>query len=134
MEKNVFPENHKRALASSLTLIEKLVDELENELLHSKEKVMTKIIVNEEEKIDWQHYEIVIQEIKSYIRNMAAKYNLGPSNFSLSQVINSRKSKMWEVLCDTKSAKMKGLGEFPNDFALEFDNDIDKLLKLIENI
>ena len=48
---NLLPENHKRALASSLTLIEKLVDELENELLHSKEKVMTKIIVNEE-KID----------------------------------------------------------------------------------
>jgi len=42
MKKIVLPENHKRALAFSLTLIENLVDKLEIELLHSKEKVITK--------------------------------------------------------------------------------------------
>jgi hypothetical protein len=99
MKKIVLPENHKRTLAFSLTLIENLVDELEIELLNSKEKITTKIIANKEEKIDLQHYEIVIQEIKKYIRNMAAKYNLGPFNFSLSQIINSRKSEKCVKSC-----------------------------------
>jgi hypothetical protein len=133
MEKIVLPENHKRAVASSMCLIEKLVDELENELLHSKEKVMTKIM-DENKTIDLQHYTLVIQEIKSHVRFMADKYNLSPSYFNLSQVINSRKSKMWEVLCDTKSAKMKGRGKFPKEYVQEFDSDIENLLKLTESI
>lgn len=114
-------------------LIEKLIDELENELLQFNEKIM-KNIVNENETIDLQHYTLIFQEIKSYLRLMVDKYNLPPSHFNLAQVINSRKSKMWEVLCNTKTKQLKGFGEFPIEYAQEFDSDIDNLLKLTESI
>lgn len=134
MKKIPLSDNHKRALFASVFLVEKLVTELEHELSLSNEKVMEKIIIEEEEEEISQHIIFVIREIKSYISFMADKYDLQPSFYDLSQIINSRKSKMWEILCDTKSAKMKSRGEFPKEYAQEFDEDIDQLLKLTESI
>lgn len=123
-------DNHRRAVSASMYLIEKIVGELENELLGSGEKVMTKIPGTS----DMKHYEVIVKEIKSYICYMHDKYDLRPFSFSLSQVVNSRKSKMWEVLCDTKSEKLNNRGKFPSEYAKEFDADIDKLLKLTESL
>ena len=111
-------------------LIEKIVGELENELLGSGDKVMTMIPGTS----DMEHYEVIVKEIKSYIRYMNDKYGLRPSSFSLSQVVNSRKSKMWEVLCDTKSEKLNNRGKFSSEYAQEFNADIEKLLKLTESL
>lgn len=134
MNKITLSDNHKRALGSTMFIVEKLLLELELELNSSDKKVMGKIICEEEDAEKLQHMISVIQEIKSYIKYLADKYSLLPSYYNLSQVVNSRKSKMWEVLCDTKSTKMKGRGVFPNEYAQEFDTDIDKLLILIECI
>ena len=133
MEKIGLSDNHKRAIFSAMFLIEKLTIELENELLHYHQKIMS-TITDLDETVDLQHYATIIEEIKTKVRYMADKYNLKPTSYDLGQIINSRKSKMWEILCDTKSSKLKSRGEFPPEYALEFDADIENLLKLTELI
>ena len=86
------------------------------------------------EPTDLQHYIEIFREIKIQIRYLSDKYELRSTHFNLSQVINSKKAKMWEVLCDSKSMKLKGFGQFPPEYVLEFDSDIEKLLKLTERI
>ncbi len=133
MEKIPLSANHKRSVTSSLYIIENLVDEIENKLIHSQEKSLTEITMNNKSE-NIRHYLIVIRKIKSDISFLKDKYNLQPYRFTFSQIINSRKSKIWEVLCDTKSDKLKRGGDFPQKYAQEFDSDMDKLLELTESI
>jgi len=126
-------DNHKRSVSSSMYLVEKLIDEIEYELHHYHGKVMT-TINDGTESTDLQNFALLVQEIKSYIAFMADKYNLQPTQFNVSQFINSRKSKIWEILSNSKSRSLKGFGEFPPEYAQEFDSDIEKLLKLTERI
>ena len=126
-------DNHKKSVSASMYLVEKLIDEIEYELNHDHGKVMT-TLKDGTESIDLQNFALLVQEIKSYLTFMAEKYNLQPTQFNLSQLINSRKSKMWEILSNTKSRSLKGFGEFPPEYAQEFDSDIEKLLKLTERI
>lgn len=133
MDKVILSENHKRAVTSAMYLVEKLVVELEDELLHHNEKVMMKIS-NEGKITDEQHYITIINNIKSGICKMADKYNLTPTYSGYNQIINSKKTKIWEILENTKSKKLKGYGEFPKELAQEFDLDIENLLILTEDI
>ena len=132
MKRITLSENHSRALRASVYVVEKLITELEQELTCADDRTMEKIITDDDETM--KRMISVIQEIKSYIRYMAEKYALHPSSYSLSQIVNSRKTKIWEVLCDTKSAKMRSRGVFPKEYAQEFDADIEGLLKLTESI
>ncbi len=52
----------------------------------------------------------------------------------IDRIIDAKKTSMWIILCDTTSKGLKGYGEFPKEYAQEFDSDIDKLQKLIANI
>jgi len=53
---------------------------------------------------------------------------------SLHRTINAKKTKIWEVLSDSKSRKMKGFGVFPTGIAKEYDRDIDELMAIASNI
>lgn len=133
MDKIKLSDNHKRSVSASMFLVEKLIDEIEYELHHYHEKVM--ISINDgTESADLQYFALLVQEIKSYIRFMVDKYDLQPTQYNFSQIINSRKSKMWEILSNTQSKSLKGFGEFPPEYAKEFDSDIENLLKLTESI
>ncbi len=133
MEKITLSDNHKRVLESSIYLIEKLSLELEQELNDSNNKIMNNVINDEDEKKNY-HINLLIQGIKAEINLITIKYNLKPVSHNLSQFVNSRKAKMWEILCDTKSEKLKGWGNFPKKYSKELDSDVDKLLKLVESI
>ncbi|MCF6182615.1 hypothetical protein [Lutibacter sp.] len=133
MKKIALSDNHKRVLESSIYLIEKLSLELEQELNGSNNKIMNNVINDEDEKKIY-HINLLIQEIKAEINFITIKYNLKPVSHNLSQFIDSRKAKMWEILCDTKPEKLKGWGNFPKKYSKELDSDVDKLLKLVESI
>ncbi len=107
--------------------------ELEQQLKSSEDAVMYKITNNLEYK-DIQSVISDIEKIKACIRDLVAKYKLKPTEVFLSQIINAKKTGMWEILCDTTSKNLKGFGKFPEEYAREFDSDIDVLQKLIAGI
>jgi hypothetical protein len=132
MENISLSENHRRSVSASLYLIEKMINELEQELLFPHEMALYKVVRNSKMP-DVQHYESVIGEIKSNIRELSDKYKLNTTEIHISQIINSKKSVMWEILCDTTSKRLKGYGEFPKENAEEFDN-LEVLQELIRKI
>ena len=126
-------ENHKRSLSATLHTVEKSILELEQELLQPTVKV-TQVETDMPEGEALLHYTNVIMEIKSMVRQLTTKYDLHPREFQFSQLINSKKSVMWQILEDESSQRLKRYGDFPKEHAAEFDADIQKLLKLVESI
>jgi hypothetical protein len=53
---------------------------------------------------------------------------------TLQRVINAKRTKIWEILTDTLSRKIKGYGTFPKKYAEEYDKDINRLLEIINKI
>jgi hypothetical protein len=75
-----------------------------------------------------------IKEAKDYICELADKYGTSKENLSLQRVINAKRTKMWEILADTLSRKIKGYGTFPKKYVDEYDSDINKLIEITNRI
>jgi ABC-type arginine transport system ATPase subunit len=75
-----------------------------------------------------------IAKARRILGQLFIKYGLYKHTTLISRFIDSRKSGIWEILCDTSSKRLKGYGEFPSENIKEFDNDINTLQKLIEKI
>jgi len=126
-------ENHKRAFWSTVYIIEKLVTELEHELQHPVQRIL---IQTTRDYPDGYSSQLLsrIQEIKSCLASLASKYNLKEEENSLHQLVESKKSVMWEVLHDTAPGKLKRYGTFPAEHAPEFEADLNRLMMMIENL
>lgn len=124
------PSNHLRSVSASIYLIEKTIDELE-ELFNASKKHITYEIVNDIEDSEREQVLKNIQKIRAFIEKLMQKYQLNREVTYLSRVLNARKSRMWEILGDTTSKRMKGYGNLPEKEAAVLDNDIVVLTKLI---
>ena len=133
MEKINLKPNHQRSVSSSIRLVENMVDEIERQVLHPSGLLLTRIDHADFAK-DIEHIKSVTGEIRNYILYLFEKYNLKPSELKLNRIVNARKSSMWTILCDTTSGKLKGYGDFPEEYTEEFDSDIDRLQQLISKI
>jgi hypothetical protein len=130
MAKLKLSASRKRSLAASLIIIEKLVDELEMESVVGSKRSMKSIQIEKDWDMDAAQKRL--NDIREKIAFLADKYEIKPSIFSWQQLLQSRKSKMWEVLSNSKSERLKGFGEFKASDAHEYDRDIESLLKLCE--
>lgn len=133
MEKIKLGTNHKRSVSSSIRLIEKMVWEIEREINAKDEKILT-VINRKISEAEVQYFQTLLGKIKTYIQYLADKYDLQVSELYLERLINSKKSSMWVILSDTASNKLRGYGEFPKEFSMEFDKDIERLKELISRI
>jgi len=133
MERINLSDNHRRSLSSAIYLVEKIAVEIENELCNPTDLVMTKI-VRDKTVAELERMQDVLVEVKAYIEYMAIKYNLKSKDLDLNNVLRAQKSKMWEILCDSNSKGLRGYGKFPDEYADEFDKDIDDLQDLIKKI
>ncbi len=124
-------ENHIRSLKASLLLVERFIKEIEDELTTTSFNILEKCDGNSSIKKDFKEQ---IFEIRKYLQFLVNKYQIEPNTYTINQMINSRKAKMWEVLSDTTSTKLKSGGEFPAEIAQEFDAEIGYLLELIEKL
>ena len=52
----------------------------------------------------------------------------------LQRIIDVKKTKIWEILCDSKATKLKGYGDFPHRLIREYDIDIDELMAIADKI
>ncbi|HBB91040.1 MAG TPA: hypothetical protein DC042_04830 [Bacteroidales bacterium] len=133
MEPIELDSNHKRVLSGTIYLIEKLVNELEQELFSPPETIMVKKTgIPDTESQD--RCLAVIGEVKAMIGNFSVKYGLEQEQFELQQLINAKKAVMWEMLHETESRHLAKYGVFPAEIVGEFDADIRKLLKLVEKL
>ncbi|MCE1201404.1 MAG: hypothetical protein LWX09_04805 [Bacteroidia bacterium] len=133
MEKIILPDNHRRSLSSSLYIVEKLLDEIEQALTHPDDGFMYKMEVDVPEHA----YRSTIENIalaKQMIEHLHKKYELSAQHSMMSRFIDSRKSKIWEILSGTNARGMKGYGPFPKEYAQEFDNDIKRLQEMVNKV
>lgn len=132
-KKIILGENHRRSLTSSLTIVEQLLIEIEDSLIN-KPKVCCNELVNDVSNENIIHDLEVINAAREQICNLAAKYSINRRKQSLQRVLDAKKTKIWEVLCNSKAKRQRGFGEFPKELVQEYDNDIDSLLTIAERI
>jgi len=126
-------ENHRRSLSSALMIVEQMLSEIRESLTINNEYCCFELEndISEEDKI---HNLQIVDKALGQICKLSEVYETEKHKQSLRRIINAKKTKVWEVLCDMKSRKQKGFGEFPKDLVLEYDNNIDGLLAIINEI
>lgn len=126
------PANHRRAFSSTLYLIEKMLVEIEDLFAPNSEK-MVEIM---QDISDQKKATLVkeIQEIKSEIERLNERYNLNKQQLSESHFVNSRITKIWELLHDSSVKRMNAYGYFPEDLRVGYEADVQRLLKLVEKL
>jgi len=126
-------ENHTRSLSSSLIVVEKSLLELEDMLLKQTDSCCN-VLVKDIDDETLANNIASIQEAKKCICELAEKYGTSKENLNLQRVINAKRTKIWEILTDTLSRKIKGYGTFPKKYAEEFDSDINRLIEITNRI
>jgi len=126
-------ENHTRSLSSSLIVVEKSLLELEDMLLKQANGCCN-VLVKDIDDETLAYNITAIHEAKKCICELAEKYGPSIEKMNLQRVINAKRTKIWEILTDTLSRKIKGYGTFPKKYAEEYDSDINRLLEIINKI
>lgn len=131
--KTKLTENHRRSLTSALMMVEQMMIEMKDALLISYDACCLEIEKDISEKDKNYDLEIINKALEQ-ICKLADKYETEKRKQSLKRIVNAKKTKSWEILCDMKSRKQKGFGEFPKELIKEYDSDIEELLIIIEKI
>jgi hypothetical protein len=127
------PANHLRSISVSMQLIEKSVDELKRLFTYNSNGHSYSIVNDlEEEKINYI-LEITGQ-IKNKVKEFDEKYHFNKEVLYLSRTFNAIRAKLWEIICDTNSNRMKGYGKLEEETAMELDADTSQLLLMIERL
>ena len=129
----VLPDNHRRALTSRLYIIEKQIDDI-SALMHNSISSFCYKIENDIPIDTINANQKIIDEVKQHISGLVEKYKIQKDIQSKQRIISTKKSLIWEILCDSDSNKLKAYGDFPEKHKKQFDSDIEKLLKLTEKI
>jgi len=134
MEHIPLSENHRRSISAAILMIEKLILEIETLLVHPAIGSMYNVIEDIETKGEFDQSIKLIEEIKAYVSILKEKYQLTPDTTRLRWFIEVRKTKIWEILGNIRSGKMKRYGAFPAEYVSEFDQDMRKLQALTERL
>ena len=134
MKKEIpLPDNHNRSLSSSLYLIEKLLCEMEKAILGQDDSCCSETIKDIDNAAIADDL-AAIKEARTYICIMVEKYNTSKKSQRLQRIIDAKRTKIWEILNDSMSKKLKGYGTFPLKYAKEYDTDIAKLIEITNKI
>jgi len=134
MEHIPLSENHRRSISAAILMIEKLILEIETLLVHPAIGSMYNVIEDIETKGEYDQTIKLIEDIKAYVSILKEKYQLTPDTTRLRWFIEVRKTKIWEILGNIRSGKMKRYGAFPAEYVSEFDQDMRKLQTLTERL
>jgi len=127
------PDNYLRSVSASIYLVEKNLDTLEQMLISEKNHTTYKI-VNDIGAYKTQHLLDVISQSRQIISNLQEKYDLKKEETYLSRILAAYKSRVWEMLSDTKSKRMKGYGELQHEQAVILDKDMENLLEVVSKL
>jgi hypothetical protein len=125
--------NHRRSLTSALVIVEQMLLEIK-ELLSTNSVLCCSEMQDDIRNEDRNQNLEEIDKALVQICKLAERYKTEKYHQSLKRAINAKKTKIWEILCDMKSRRQKGFGEFPKELVKEYDNNIDELLTIIDKI
>ena len=123
----------KRAIWSSLSIVEELLLELEN-LVQDEEDL---IFIEIKNTINSEKREIIkkeIEEIRDSLKDIKKTLNLKKDSIDNTNLILSKCAKLWEILCDSETKKLKGYGTPPENLSDYLDPIIYKIIHKIEFI
>ena len=134
MKKEItLPDNHRRALSSSLYLVEKLLTGMEEVILDQNDTCCSEVLKDIDNPAIAKNLS-AIREAKKYICSLVEKYDTTKKTQRLQRIIDAKRTKVWEILNDSFSKKLKGYGSFPQKYANEYDTDISKLIEITNKI
>jgi hypothetical protein len=129
----ILTENHKRSLSSTLMVVEQLLFELRDVINNTNQKCCYEL--NKDIDCELLEHNIkIISEARELVCSLKEKYSTDKTTQSLKRIVDAKKTKIWETLHNSKSRRMKGFGEFPQKLVKEYDNDLDQLMSITENI
>jgi len=124
------PPNQHRHLTSVLRIIERSLDEIERNVLRPVAGNTTRT-EQDMSPDELESVRKVIEMGKEKICYLVEKYQIHPEIVHTNRFLNSRKAKIWEVLVDSLTNKLKGYGAFPEKYREEYDRDIGELDQLL---
>jgi hypothetical protein len=133
MEKIILTDNHKRSFSSTLQVVEQLLTEIKDQMAISDQKCCYEI-KNDLDTLQVENNLKVIETALLKICSLKDKYDTDKKIQSLRRVVDTKKTKIWETLHNSKSRRMKGYGEFAQKTVKEYDKDIDELMRITEEI
>jgi hypothetical protein len=132
-DKLILTDNHKRSFSSTLQVVEQLLTEIKDQMVNSDHKCCYEI-KKDLDDLQVQNNLKVIETALLKICSLKNKYNTDKSVQSLRRIVDTKKTKIWETLHNSKSRKMKGYGEFVQKTVKEYDKDIEELMEITEKI
>jgi hypothetical protein len=128
-ERIILSANHRRSLSSSLVSVEQSLIEL-RQMMTVKHETCCFDVNSDIGREKTEQNLKVIEDARKQICKLSEKYNTDKKIQSLQRVIDVKKARIWEILCDSKAKKLKGFGAFPHKQIAEYDKDIDELLDI----
>lgn len=129
----ILSKNHRRSLSNTLMIVEKLLLEISKIMETNLSACCRSVNVDVDKNVIKENQKL-IQEALEMICALAEKYKITIHEESLRSIIDVKKSRIWEILCDSYADKLKGFGTFPEDLRNEYDQDIDRLLTLTNQL
>ena len=127
------PDNHIRGLSSSLMVVEKSLSEMQDLFLKQNDACCYEVVKDVNNDVIEKNISVIL-EAKTLICELASKYGTSREEQSLQRIIDAKRAKIWEILTDSLSRKIKGYGTFPKKYADEYDSDIGKLIEITNKI
>lgn len=125
-------DNHRRSLSVTAKTVEETIDQLEA-LLHAKpsSKLMRKIsrTYTPEERA---RLLAVLKELRDANETMIRDLELRTELLDESQIAGAALARLWLILADSLSEKMKGFGTIKSETAHRIDKHIALMLKILE--
>jgi hypothetical protein len=127
-------ENHERAVATTLTILDERLCEFE-EIAGGRQ--LRSILHQEVNDFSRAQRAEMMREIvlaRQAVRELSHALRLRPRVESLSRRVRGASSSLWESLLDTQSKRLRGYGEVPSALADYLDPRIDQLVAQVEHI
>ena len=121
-------ENHKRAISSSLILLDQMLCEAE-QIANGRES--RSVLYEERNALSPEQRERLLAEIstmREMLSEIKTRLGLRAQVENLSRVIWARSSGLWPMLVETQSRHLKGYGEVPPELAGYLDPAIERLI------
>jgi len=128
------PDNHRRSLSVTARMVEQTLEEMEELLRNRGEGRLTSKIEPTYSEPERARLLAAISEMRQANAEMFQTLSLEPSRYAEDHIITAKNAHLWTILVDSKSRRLKGLGELPADLARTVDVHVNRLLELLKGV
>lgn len=128
------PKNHRRSLSVTARMVEQTLDEMEELLRKRGEGKLTSEVDPTYSEHERARSLAVIAEMRRVNAEMFRTLDLERSRYAEDQVIHAKKTHIWTILVDSRSARLGGYGELTGEVGRAVDTHVDRLLELLKDL